>query len=57
MKRLTLTNICMKGMLRGARTSTVNKAWKAQNVTADFDSKPFAKKIVKAATRANLTDL
>lgn len=55
-KRLTLTNICIKGMLRGARTSTVNKAWKAQNVDSNFDSKPFAKKLVKQNKRASLTD-
>merc|ERR1712072_753180 len=54
-KRLTLTRQKVD-MLRGARTGTVVKAFKANKIQETFDNIPNAKKFKKAATRANLTD-
>ena len=43
-------------MLRGARTSTVVKAFKTHDIQATFDKSPNAQKCKRAATRANLND-
>ena len=42
---------------RGARTSTFMKACKTADVAKQWAATPFAKKLAKRETRANLTDL
>lgn len=42
---------------RGARTGTLMKALKANDIDKKWASTPFAKKLVKRETRAGLNDL
>lgn len=56
LRRLTLTKIKVKGILRGARTGTLKKAAAAQDVVASFKKTPVAVKMAKYATRKDLTD-
>ncbi len=56
LKRLTLTKLKVKGVLRGCRTGTLKKAVAKQDVVADFKKTSVAVKMAKYATRKNLTD-
>ena len=56
MKRLSLTRMKLP-IARGARTSTFMKASKAAKLESQWAATPFAKKLAKRTTRANLTDI
>lgn len=56
LKRLSLTKMKIP-IQRGARTGTFLKAAKKAGLAAKWAETPFAKKLVKRNTRANLTDL
>mmetsp|Transcript_10905 Transcript_10905/g.14702 ORF Transcript_10905/g.14702 Transcript_10905/m.14702 type:complete len:133 (-) Transcript_10905:278-676(-) len=56
LKRLSMTRMKID-IARGARTGTLLKASKKADLSAKWASTPFAKKLAKKETRANLTDL
>lgn len=56
LRRLTLTKIKVKGVLRGCRTGTLKKAAAKQDVVANYKKTPTAVKMAKYATRKDLTD-
>jgi large subunit ribosomal protein L14e len=56
LKRLTLSKIKVKSVLRGCRTGTLKKLAKAQDTVEGFKKTPVAIKMDKYKTRSNLTD-
>eukprot|EP00997_Jenningsia_sp_PLL12_P010113 NODE_7246_length_466_cov_23.992806_g6419_i0.p1 GENE.NODE_7246_length_466_cov_23.992806_g6419_i0~~NODE_7246_length_466_cov_23.992806_g6419_i0.p1 ORF type:complete len:148 (+),score=34.89 NODE_7246_length_466_cov_23.992806_g6419_i0:41-445(+) len=56
-KRLTLTNLKVPKLCRGARTSTVTKAAKAFELEKKWAETATAKNMAKKETRSNLNDL
>lgn len=55
-KRLGLTSLKVKGILKGARTGTIKKAATAQKLNDQWNATSIAKKIAVRAKRASLTD-
>jgi large subunit ribosomal protein L14e len=55
-KRLGLTSIKVKEILKGARTGTLKKAATAQKINEKWAATSIAKKIAVRAKRASLTD-
>jgi len=51
LKRLTLTKLKIKAVLRGCRTSTLKKLAKAQGTVEGFKKTPVALKMEKFKTR------
>ena len=56
LKRLTLTKLRVKEVLRGCRTSTLKKLAAKQDIVAGFKKTPSAIKIARSKTRTSLTD-
>ena len=56
LKRLTLTKIKVKSVLRGCRTGTLSKLSKDQDTVAKFKKTSVAVKMNKYSTRKKLTD-
>ena len=56
LKRLTLTKIKVKGVLRGCRTGTLKKLAAKQDTIEGFKKTPVALKMTKFKTRGSLTD-
>ena len=56
LKRLTLTKIRVKGVMRGCRNGTLKKFTKDQDVTADFKKTPIAQKMARYTLRKTLSD-
>ena len=55
-KRLTLTKIKVKGVLRGCRTSTLKKLSVKQDIVSGFKKTSAATKIARSVVRSKLTD-
>lgn len=56
LKKVSLTDIVLPQMPRGARTSTVHKKWAAADIDGKWAASAPAKKLVIKARRAALTD-
>ena len=55
-KRISLTDVLIPDVPRGARTKTVRKALAASGAVESFHASEAGQKIAKATLRANLTD-
>ena len=56
MKRLSLTDVCVTGLTRGAVQKKVKEAWAAQNTLETWNSCAWAKKIENKRKRAAMGD-
>ena len=56
LKRLTLTKLKIKSVLRGCRTGTLKKLAADQDIAASFKKTPVALKMAKYKTRMGLSD-
>ena len=56
LRRLTLTKLKVKGVMRGCRTGTLKKLNKEADVATAFKKTPVAVKMAKYSTRKKLTD-
>ena len=55
-KRLSLTDVKVEGLSRGAKITNIEKQWKEQGVLGQWEASAWAKKIQAKKTRASLTD-
>ena len=56
LKRISLTDIVVDKLPRGARVNNIEKAWKEQDTREKWESCSWAKKIDSKKKRSNLTD-
>ena len=56
LKRISLTDVVVDKLPRGARVNNIEKAWKEQDISAQWDKCAWAKKIAAKKTRGNLSD-
>merc|ERR1712224_338609 len=56
LRRLSLTKLKVKGVLRGCRTGTLKKLAEKQDIVAGYKKTPVAVKMAKFARRKELTD-
>jgi large subunit ribosomal protein L14e len=56
LKRLSLTDVVVERLPRGARVNNIEKAWKEQDILNKWESSSWAKKNASKKTRAGLND-
>ena len=56
LKRISLTDVVVKGINRSARLKDIEKAWTDQGIMNEWAKSAWAKKIAAKKTRASLND-
>jgi large subunit ribosomal protein L14e len=56
LKRISLTDVVVKGLNRSARVKSIETAWNEQGIMNEWTKSSWAKKIAAKKTRASLGD-